>query len=122
MLMRYLVAPTILAFIADAIWIALRLRLKRRIRRIMEGSEENRGLLHPGMAMVVLFTFTGASLCELVGNSFATGRMGYSTNTLLALSMVFLAIVFTILSRAEYGIPQPDSASEPESADGDARA
>ncbi len=107
LLMRYLVAPTLLAIVADIIWIVLRLRLTRRARRILAGAEENQGLLHPGMALVMLLTVTGESLCNLVANSFCTGRLGYMTNTLFAMSMVILAIVFTVLSSVEHGIPQP---------------
>ena len=108
LLSHYLIIPTALALVADAIWLALRLRLTLHARRILRGEEENRGLLHPGMAMVMFLTYTGEIFCALVGNAFATGRVGYATNILIASTMVLLAVVMTVLASMECEMPQPE--------------
>ncbi|MBO4619716.1 MAG: hypothetical protein J5654_06360 [Victivallales bacterium] len=111
LLRQYLVAPTILALVGDAIWIALRIRLVRRLRRILDGTEENCGLLHPGMVLVVLATYTAGILTTLYSNIFATGVLGYATNIMVACTLVCLAIALTLLARLEHGIPQPPELS-----------
>ncbi|MBP5300158.1 MAG: hypothetical protein J6Y80_02020 [Victivallales bacterium] len=107
LLPHYLVLPTILTLVADAIWLSLRFRLARRARRVLNGDEENRGMLHPGMALVFCISYLGEILCVLGGNLFGRGRFGYASHTLSAATMVTLAIVLTILAALEHGMPQP---------------
>ena len=109
LLRHYLVAPTILALAADAIWLGLRLRLARLLRRIIDGTEENCGLPHPGMTMVALATYTTGILTTLYSNIYATGVLGYATNIMIACTMVCLAVMLELLARMEHGIPQPDN-------------
>ena len=113
LLHQYLIAPTILALVADAIWLVVRMRLARQARRILRGEEEHRGLLHPGMALVMLFTYVAGHLTMFCGNTYARGTLGYVTNILFACSMILMAIVFALLARMEYGIPQPQEEPRP---------
>ena len=112
LLRHYLVLPILLALAADAVWLALRIRLARHARRILEGVEKHRGLLHPGMALVMLLCYLGEYLCALCGNIFARGRLGYATNALSATSLLVFAVVLAILACMECGIPQPETTEQ----------
>ncbi|MBO4620047.1 MAG: hypothetical protein J5654_08045 [Victivallales bacterium] len=108
LLRQYLIMPTVLALVADAIWLALRVRLARRARRILRGEEEHRGLLHPGMALVILLSCVADMMLQMGGISFAQGAIGYVTNTLVGVAMLLMAVMLTILDRMETGLPQPE--------------
>ena len=60
----------------------------------------------------MFLTYTGEILCALGGNTFATGRVGYATNILVACTMVHLAVVMTVLAGMEHGIPQPEPTAD----------
>ena len=106
---QYLIVPTMLVLAADAVWLSLRVRISRRSRLILAGTETNQGLLHPAMALVVLLTGSAQVLNALCGNTFAVGKIGYVTNILAGSTMLMLAIVLMILSCMEHGLPQPES-------------
>ncbi|MBR6471178.1 MAG: hypothetical protein IKS83_05235 [Victivallales bacterium] len=113
LLWHYLVTPTLLVLAADAIWLVLRIRIVRRSRRILSGDEQNQGLLHPAMALVVLLTGAAQVLNALCGNTFAVGKIGYVTNILAGVTVLMLAIVLMILSSMEHGLPQPGEPKNP---------
>ena len=108
LLCNYLVAPLVVMLVADLVWFALRLRLARRAHNILGGREQNLGLLHPEMALVVALTATAQVITALCGNTFASGQLGYMTNVLAAVSVLTLAILLAILASMEHGMPQPD--------------
>ena len=108
LLRQYLIVPTVLALVADAIWLALRMRLVQRAHRILHGEVEHQGLLHPGLVLVILLTYSAQTLTVLCGNTFATGTIGYATNALVAGTALLLALLLAILARMEFGLPQPN--------------
>ena len=42
------------------------------------------------------------------GVFFAQGSIGYVTNILVGVAMIFMAVMLTILDRMETGLPQPE--------------
>lgn len=107
MLYYYLVVPMLLVVLADAAWLFLRHRIQWRARRVLCHEEENRGLLHPGMAILILMTGGSQILVAMFGNLYANGRMGYLSLALAAATFLLMTGALCALACMEFGMPQP---------------